>query len=89
MKYKSIIISILSLLLLSCTGRFEYLNTNPNQVNQEQMQANNYIVGTKVVALQSLVIPVQEHQYQFQESLMGQSVRRIYGLDRRHMAGPL
>lgn len=71
MKYKSIIISILSLLLLSCTGRFEYLNTNPNQVNQEQMQANNYIVGTKVVALQSLVIPVQEHQYQFQESLMG------------------
>ena len=71
MKYKSIIISILSLLLLSCTARFEYLNTNPNQVNQEQMQANNYIVGTKVVALQSLVIPVQEHQYQFQESLMG------------------
>lgn len=71
MKYKSIIISILSLLLLSCTARFEYLNTNPNQVNQEQMQANNYIVGTKVVALQSLVVPVQEHQYQFQESLMG------------------
>ena len=58
-------------LLASCTGRFEYLNTNPNQVTQDQMQANNYIVGTKVVALQSLVVPVQEHQYQFQESLMG------------------
>ncbi len=58
-------------LLASCTGRFEYLNTNPNQVSQGQMQANNYIVGTKVVALQSLVVPVQEHQYQFQESLMG------------------
>ncbi len=58
-------------LLASCTGRFEYLNTNPNQVSQSQMQANNYIVGTKVVALQSLVVPVQEHQYQFQESLMG------------------
>lgn len=70
MKHKTIF--LLSLLALaSCTARFEYLNTNPNQVNQEQMQANNYIVGTKVVALQSLVVPVQEHQYQFQESLMG------------------
>lgn len=70
MKHKNIF--LLSILVLaSCTARFEYLNTNPNQVNQEQMQANNYIVGTKVVALQSLVVPVQEHQYQFQESLMG------------------
>lgn len=58
-------------LIVSCTGRFEYLNTNPNQVTQDQMQANNYMVGTKVIALQSLVVPVQEHQYQFQESLMG------------------
>lgn len=66
-----IVAAAFCLLVAACTGRFEYLNTNPNQVNQDQMQANNYIVGTKIVALQSLVVPVQEHQYQFQESLMG------------------
>lgn len=58
-------------LLASCTGRFELYNTNPNQVRHDQMQANNYAVGTKVVALQGLVVPVQEHQYQFIESLVG------------------
>ncbi len=70
MKYNIYVIST-AFLLASCTGRFEYLNTNPNQVRYDQMQANNYMTGTKVVSLQSLVVPVQEHQYQFQESLMG------------------
>ncbi len=63
--------AVMLIISASCTGRFEYLNTNPNQVSYSQMQANNYIVGTKVVSLQSLVVPVQEHQYQFQESLLG------------------
>ena len=47
------------------------LNTNPNQVTAEQMEANNYRVGTKIVSMQSLVIPVEEHMYQFNESLTG------------------
>ena len=57
--------------LSSCTERFEILNTNPNQVTADQMEANNYRVGTKIVSMQSLVIPVQEHMYQFNESLTG------------------
>ncbi len=61
----------LALTLDSCTDRFERLNTNPNQVTSEQMEANNYRTGTKVLALQSLVVPVEEHQYQFIESLSG------------------
>ena len=59
------------LIFAGCTGRFEMMNTNPNQVTAEQMEANNYRVGTKVVSMQSLVIPVEEHMYQFNESLTG------------------
>ena len=59
------------LALASCTGDFEDINRNPNQVTEEQMEALNYKTGTKVRTLQSLVIPVQEHMYQFNESLTG------------------
>lgn len=69
-KYLSISVTAL-LSMTGCTERFEMLNTNPNQVTGSQMEAKNYRVGTKVLALQSLVIPVQEHMYQFNESLTG------------------
>lgn len=55
----------------SCIGRFEMYNTNPNQVTKDQMEAYNYVVGAKIVSLQGLVVPIQEHQYQYQESLLG------------------
>ncbi len=57
--------------LISCTDRFERLNTNPNQVTGDQMEVMNYRTGTKVTNLQNLVIPVEEHIYQFNESLSG------------------
>lgn len=59
------------LALASCTGDFEDINRNPNQVTEEQMEALNYKTGTKIRTLQSLVIPVEEHMYQFNESLTG------------------
>ncbi|MDE6876957.1 MAG: SusD/RagB family nutrient-binding outer membrane lipoprotein, partial [Alistipes sp.] len=49
----------------------EDLNRNPNQVTDSQMDVMNYKTGTNVKALQSLVVPVQEHMYQFNESLVG------------------
>ena len=57
--------------LTSCVERFEKLNTNPNEITAEQMETNNYRTGTKVLALEGLVIPVQEHMYQFNEALTG------------------
>lgn len=71
MRHKYIHILMLIGALVGCTDRFEDLNTNPNQVTAEQMEAKNYRVGSKVLSLQSLVIPVQEHMYQFNESLTG------------------
>lgn len=68
----SILILTLSMLsMVSCTADFADYNTNPNQVTAEQMNALNYRTGTKVLALQNLVIPVEEHMYQFNESLSG------------------
>ncbi len=55
----------------ACTGDFEDINRNPNQVTDGEMEAMNYRVGTKVLALEGLVVPVQEHMYQFNESLSG------------------
>lgn len=63
--------SLAGILLLGCTDRFKDLNTNPNQVTAKQMEVKNYRTGTKVTNLQNLVIPVEEHIYQFNESLSG------------------
>lgn len=57
--------------LAGCTNFFEEKNRNPNQVTDEQLDVMNYRVGTKVRALQGLVVPTEEHMYQFIESLYG------------------
>lgn len=57
--------------LAGCTNFFEEKNRNPNQVTDEQLDVMNYRVGTKVKALQGLVVPTEEHMYQFIESLYG------------------
>ena len=65
------VVAVALLALAACTGDFEDYNRNPNQVTEEQMEALNYKTGTKIKTLQSLVIPVEEHMYQFNESLTG------------------
>ncbi|WP_290540598.1 SusD/RagB family nutrient-binding outer membrane lipoprotein [Alistipes sp.] len=67
----SILLSVALFGLAACTSDFEDINRNPNQVTDDQMEALNYKTGTKFKALQGLVVPVQEHMYQFNESLSG------------------
>ena len=62
---------LLLALAVSCTDRFEQYNTNPNQVTAAQMEVKNYRTGTKILSMENLVIPVEEHLYQFNESLSG------------------
>lgn len=66
-----LLLSVVLLTLSACTGDFADINRNPNEVTDDQMQANNYKIGTNIKALQSLVVPTQEHMYQFLESLCG------------------
>lgn len=68
---RRLLLSAALIALWACTGDFADINRNPNEVTDEQMQANNYKVGTNIKSLQSLVIPTQEHMYQFLESLCG------------------
>lgn len=65
------LLSVVLLSITGCLGDFEDLNRNPNEVTDEQLQAKNYKIGAQVNALQSLVVPVEEHMYQFNESLTG------------------
>lgn len=69
--FLTVIAGLIGYLLTSCTGMFEEINRNPNEVTDTQLQVMNYKTGTNIKTLQSLVVPVQEHLYQFVESLAG------------------
>ena len=69
--FLTVIAGLTGNLLTSCTGMFEEINRNPNEVTDTQLQVMNYKTGTNIKTLQSLVVPVQEHLYQFVESLAG------------------
>ena len=56
---------------VGCTGDFDRINRNPSEATDEELQRENYKIGTNIRGLQNLVVPVQEHRYQFNESLTG------------------
>ncbi len=70
-KMQQLLLTAVLLIIGSCTSDFENINKNPNEVTDDQLQALNYKIGTNIKMLQSLVIPVEEHMYQFNESLSG------------------
>ena len=67
----SALFGVLLLLSWGCTGDFDEINRNPSEATNEELQRENYKIGTNIRGLQNLVIPVQEHRYQFNESLTG------------------
>ena len=62
----------LALLLVSgtaCTDNFDKINSKDYQVTKQEQERENYNLGTTLRGLQGLVIPTQEHSYQFIEAL--------------------
>lgn len=59
------------LALAACTANYEQINTDPNDATKDQMGADAYIVSASITGMQGWVIPLEEHQYQFIENLMG------------------
>lgn len=57
--------------LASCTGNFDEVNRNPNEVTEDEIQRENYKTGANIKGLISLVVPAEEHIYQFNELLVG------------------
>jgi hypothetical protein len=72
MKYFIALLAVASC-LWGCTGNFDEINRNRNQVTKEDMQRENYIIGSTLKGLQGFVVPVQEHLHQFYDILAGDS----------------
>lgn len=74
MKYITSTIKLLSLALLlivgyACTDNFDKVNRKDYQVDKEELGRESYNVGASLKGLQGLVIPTEEHLYQFVEAL--------------------
>lgn len=88
MKHTTSIIKLFSLALLlisgyACTGNFDKINQKDYQVDKEELGREGYNVGASLKGLQGLVIPTEEHLYQFVEALAARFVCRIYRLHSR------
>ncbi|WP_418983643.1 RagB/SusD family nutrient uptake outer membrane protein [Alistipes sp.] len=59
--------------LQSCLDNFEDYNRNQSEATDKELEGDNYLVGAKITKLESMVIPTEEHLYQFAELLAGQS----------------
>lgn len=71
-QFNLIVMSFVSLLITgSCMDND--INRNPFETTQEEMERDNYNVGSKLKTLESQVIPTQEHLYQFMEAMCGGS----------------
>lgn len=60
-------------LLTSCLKDFETYNRNPYETTDDDLKGDNYLVGAKLTKLQNMVVPTEEHLYQFAEVLAGDS----------------
>lgn len=71
LKYK--LIAICSVLLLLPVGSCmdDDINRNKYEVDKEEIGRENYILGSTIKGMQGLVIPAQEHLYQFVEAMCG------------------
>ena len=76
-KIKTIIRAVALIAIVSastgCLDNFEDYNRNPNEATDDELERDNYLVGSKLTKLQNMVIPSEEHLYQFVEALEGGS----------------
>ena len=68
-----VLLAVAAYAAVGCTGEFAEINRNPNEVTEEEIQRENYKTGANIKGLLSLVVPVEEHIYQFNELLVGGS----------------
>ena len=58
-------------MLAGCLDNFDEYNRNPNETTDDQLNNDNYLVGSKITGMQNNVVPTEEHLYQFSEILVG------------------
>lgn len=73
LKIKTILLLLTTLAVLtSCIDNFADINRNPYEVDKEELGREGYNIGSTLKGMQALVIPSQEHLYQFAECLAAQ-----------------
>ena len=73
---RTMLSAAVALSLAGCLSDFDEYNHNPNETTDEELRRDNYLTGSYLEALMDQVIPAEEHQYQFIESLVGQPYAR-------------
>lgn len=63
----------------ACTGNFDDINRKEYQVTKEEMDRENYSLGSTLRGMQGYVIPTQEHSHQFIEVLFAGAYAGYYG----------
>ena len=58
-------------MLAGCLDNFDEYNRNPNETTDDELNNDNYLVGSKITGMQNNVVPTEEHLYQFSEILVG------------------
>lgn len=75
--YKSrlycLLLVVVTACIAACTGNFEEINRNKDQATKSDMEKENYIIGSTLKGMQSLVSMVEEHLFQFVQSLCANS----------------
>lgn len=62
---------LLMMLMVSCTGNYLNINTNPYEVNKSQMATDGYDVGAALSALCGTVVSTDVNTAQFTDCLLG------------------
>lgn len=71
LKYLSVALLFIA---AGCTGNFDEINRNPNEVTYPELEADGYLINTNLKGMQNLVIPTQEHLYQMYDILAGDAL---------------
>ena len=69
---RSAALSFAFLAVFACTGKFDDINRNPYEITKEELGREHYNIGSTLKGLQGLVVPTEEHRYQFVECLAAQ-----------------
>ena len=55
------------------------INRNPYETTQDELMRENHIIGSSLKSMEALVVPTQEHLYQFVEAMCGGAYGRYFG----------
>jgi hypothetical protein len=78
-KLFQILSAFLLLWFAACTGNFDEINRNPNEVTAGELSRGGYNIGAALIGVQNYVIPTGLYLHQFMEMLAGGAYSGYFG----------